>query len=207
MDIENFDVIEKSNRNVMDYEQYFGEMDISEDKKQKRIDFANSMETMLLTIMALYSIAKQLKSLNKIEISNKLAYEYKTLVNEYVGQDIGMDDYIDMFSYDFVDAIARHENDNYYLSEERAMYNAENESNTIWNKAEYVDATNNKTKKQWVTMKDRHVRHTHRNVDNKVVDIDEPFSVGDSLLNFPKDYSLGAEGKECVNCRCTIKYF
>lgn len=39
-----------------------------------------------------------------------------------------------------------------------------------------------------------------------VIDIFEPFEVGNSLMMFPKDHSLGAQVKEIAGCRCSLKY-
>lgn len=55
-------------------------------------------------------------------------------------------------------------------------------------------------------MKDQRVRKTHREVDGETIPIDEVFLVGESLMRFPKDTSLGASAEEIVNCRCVVKY-
>lgn len=59
--------------------------------------------------------------------------------------------------------------------------------------------------KQWLTMGDEKVRQTHREAAGQIRALDEPFLVGDSLLMFPQDSSLGASAEEIINCRCTMK--
>ena len=88
------------------------------------------------------------------------------------------------------------------------MFIAENEANTDMNYLEYVKAVNDgKTKKKWIDMKDKRERKTHLKVGSMTIPIERPFPVGDSLMQFPKDFSLGADAKEIVNCRCSIQYY
>lgn len=57
--------------------------------------------------------------------------------------------------------------------------------------------------KQWCTSGLINTRDTHLAVDGTVVDEDEPFAVGDSLLMYPHDTSLGASASEIINCACS----
>ena len=97
--------------------------------------------------------------------------------------------------------------DDYYLSNDRAMFISECEANSILNYRQYSKAVKaGKTKKKWIDVGDKRERKTHLEVGGTTLTIDEPFSVGDSLLQFPKDTSLGASADEIVNCRCSIQY-
>lgn len=60
----------------------------------------------------------------------------------------------------------------------------------------------NALNKEWVAILDTKTRHTHAVADGQIVPLLEPFRVGDSLLNYPKDTSLGAPLSEIINCRC-----
>lgn len=60
------------------------------------------------------------------------------------------------------------------------------------------------TKKMWNTMGDKNVRNSHSQAAGQVKLLEEPFVVGDSLMMFPLDTSLGASAKEIVNCRCSM---
>lgn len=55
---------------------------------------------------------------------------------------------------------------------------------------------------EWVTAQDDRVRPTHRAANGQVRVIGQPFEVGNSLMLYPLDGSLGAEAGEIVNCRC-----
>ncbi|MCP4489038.1 MAG: hypothetical protein GY820_17255 [Gammaproteobacteria bacterium] len=60
--------------------------------------------------------------------------------------------------------------------------------------------------KAWQTMGDKDVRPTHKAANGQTQPIDAPFQVGDSLLMYPRDTSMGASVKEIVNCRCSAVY-
>lgn len=57
--------------------------------------------------------------------------------------------------------------------------------------------------KQWCTSGMVNTRDTHLAVDGTVVDQEEPFRVGDSLLMYPHDTGLGASASEIINCACS----
>lgn len=57
-------------------------------------------------------------------------------------------------------------------------------------------------KKRWIASRDEKVRHTHEVADAQEVGIDEPFVVGESLLDHPGDPSGPPE--EIINCRCAM---
>lgn len=61
-------------------------------------------------------------------------------------------------------------------------------------------------KKVWLATHDGRTRPDHIAADGQEVDLDEPFTVGDSELMFPGDNSLGASADELVRCRCTQIY-
>lgn len=58
----------------------------------------------------------------------------------------------------------------------------------------------------WVSAGDNLVRDTHAEADGQVKPINEPFEVGDSLMMYPCDNSLGAGAEEIVNCRCMEEF-
>ena len=108
---------------------------------------------------------------------------------------------------EIVDATFDHADDAYYTSEERASVIAANETNFIGNYRQLqVAKEQGRTLKKWVTMKDRKVRRTHELVDDKVIGIDEYFTVGRAKMLYPLDQSLGNHPEETVNCRCVVEY-
>jgi hypothetical protein len=57
--------------------------------------------------------------------------------------------------------------------------------------------------REWLTRQDDHVRPTHQAAHGqRVIGTAEPFRVGDSLLMYPGDTSLGASMNEIMGCRC-----
>ncbi len=97
--------------------------------------------------------------------------------------------------------------DSWYVSIDRAKFNAENEANTVLNKADYNRAVNaGYIRKRWLTMADEKVRATHREVNGVTIPIDGVFVVGDSLFDFPKSLKYNPSPDEYVNCRCGIMY-
>lgn len=56
--------------------------------------------------------------------------------------------------------------------------------------------------KRWISYLDGKERKTHRWATGQVKSLFDPFEVGDSLLMFPQDSSLGAGAGEIVHCRC-----
>jgi hypothetical protein len=117
-----------------------------------------------------------------------------------------LDEYISLFSSMVVDTTYKNIDDEYFLSDDRARYIAENEANTVANYEQFKTAVNSgKTKKKWIDMRDNRERKTHLKVGGTVKPINDYFVVGESLMLYPK--SLDADPKEVINCRCTIKYF
>ena len=62
--------------------------------------------------------------------------------------------------------------------------------------------------KVWKSAKDSRVRHSHREMHNQRVGIDEPFVSPDTgaRLMHPHDSSLGAPAREIIDCRCRVDF-
>jgi uncharacterized protein with gpF-like domain len=92
------------------------------------------------------------------------------------------------------------------------MFIAENESNTLLNSKEFIEAKEDgKTHKIWMVYPDNRVRPTHIDVNGAKIPIDSYFYVGDAMMLYPKDVtselSTGADHpEETVNCRCVVRY-
>lgn len=61
------------------------------------------------------------------------------------------------------------------------------------------------TRKKWIAFLDKKARDSHIAANGQIKRLDEPFCIGDSLLMFPQDSSMGASAKEIVNCRCIMQ--
>lgn len=206
-----FDFDEINNLHNEDYYilKYFEDMDITQSGKDKRIDFSTKMYDIMLFVFALVKSMQESGYIDEQYIILQLTNRYFELIDDFSMQSQYIQDYVGIFARQTVDVTLEHlqDIDGYFMSNERALIIAVNEANTIFNYSDYDNAMNNGfTKKQWITEKDDKVRITHVEVDDSIVDINEPFVVGDSLLMFPKDTSLGASAEEIVNCRCSVKY-
>lgn len=189
------------------YENYFGEMDLSDEEKQKRISFAEKFEDSMLFIFALYLVMKKYNRMNEKYLISQVQSKYSEIASEHMTLDKYMNDYIEGFSQETIDVTKRHDKEEYFTSQDRAILLAENEANTSLNYGQYIDALKKGCKKKiWISERDKRVRVTHREVDGMELPIERAFLVGESLMNFPKDTSMGASSKEIIACRCTVKY-
>ena len=186
------------------YSQYFGEMALSDDEKEKREELARQFEDIFLVTFALIKTMRYTEEY----MANRLYNNYLETVSNFSKPDERLKCYTSGISQDIVGTTFRNIDSKYFTSADRAMFIAENEANTDMNYLEYVKAVNDgKTRKKWIDMKDKRERKTHLKVGSMTIPIERPFPVGDSLMQFPKDFSLGADAKEIVNCRCSIQYY
>lgn len=200
--------ISEENMRSIPYDEYFDEMDLTEDEKKKRKQFSREFEDVMLFIFALFSVMRQYDYINKQYIIGQLQSRYSEIVLKYMEIDKYLDDYISDFAIETVETTIKYIDDPFYLSNDRCILISENEANGIFNYGEFSEAIKaGKTRKQWVDIRDKKERETHKEVGGTVIPIEDTFIVGNSLMLFPKDTSLGAEMKELANCRCTIKYF
>lgn len=198
-----------TNKRAEPFESYFGDMELSEEQKKKRIALAEKMEEKFLFVMALLFTMYRYSSIDWADIRSKFEKGYLSAAKGEIDIDDYMKSYIASLSYDFVDSTNRNMDIPYYFSSDRAAVYSEEESNFSWNHQEFQNAIKSgKTKKRWVDIKDFRERETHRRVGGTIIPIYEPFMVGDSLMLYPKDsYTYGASIKEIARCRCTIKYY
>nr|DAZ84912.1 MAG TPA: minor capsid component [Caudoviricetes sp.] len=206
--------IRPNNRRSEPYKEYFSKMSISDKEKQERIAFSEQMEEVVLYILALIETTIESGESDQEYIQTQFYDKYLDVIASYML----IDTYIKQYALDVTKQIIdatferfsvkdKSITDDYYLSNDRAMFISECEANSILNYRQYSKAVKaGKTKKKWIDVGDKRERKTHLEVGGTTLPIDEPFSVGDSLLQFPKDTSLGALADEIVNCRCSIQY-
>ena len=206
--------IRPNNRRSEPYKEYFSKMSISDKEKQQRIAFSEQMEEVVLYILALIETTIESGESDQEYIQTQFYDKYLDVIASY----LLIDTYIKQYALDVTKQIIdatferfsaedKSITDDYYLSNDRTMFISECEANSILNYRQYSKAVKaGKTKKKWIDVGDKRERKTHLEVGGTILPIDEPFSVGDSLLQFPKDTSLGASADEVVNCRCSIQY-
>ncbi len=203
-----FDELNNQKSRAIPYEQYFGEMELTEEQKEERIKASKRIEDMMLFLFSLLSVMKEYSYENLEFVVSQVKNQYSDVLSVSMEMDEYLNGYVNDFSEQIVETTQNHMDDEWYLSDDRAMFVAENEANTTFNYLEYKKAIESgKKKKRWITMRDRHVRHTHQLVEGKTIGINDVFLVGDSEMFYPKDTTFGASALEIVNCRCSIKYF
>lgn len=190
------------------FETYFGDMDLTDKEKEKRIQVAEDLDDLMLFLFALISLMRESNSIDKDYIALQINNRYTEILQRYMGIDKYLKDYIRHFSDTFIQTTFGNIDNEWYLSADRSKFIAENESNNVFSHDEYVEALKDgKTKKRWITMKDKRVRHSHRKLDERILEISDQFVVGDSLMNFPRDEEFLPNPSQVVSCRCSIKYF
>lgn len=207
-------VRELGNRRSEPYKEYFSKMSISDKEKQERIAFSEKMEEVVLYILALIETTIESGETKREYIQTQFYDKYLDVIASYTLIDAYIKQYALDVTKQIIDATFERFSsedksitDDYYLSNDRAMFISECEANSILNYRQYSKAVKSgKTKKKWIDVGDKRERKTHLEVGGTTLPIGEPFSVGDSLLQFPKDTSLGASADEIVNCRCSIQY-
>lgn len=114
-------------------------------------------------------------------------------------------EYLPRLVDDIIETTNRHPDEDYYLSRDRALLIAQNESNTAYNYVDYDNAVKNgKQYKVWLTENDERVRLEHIEVDGQKIPIDEMFIVGGEQMRYPHDYN--ASPQNIINCRCVCVY-
>ena len=192
----------------MPFKKYFGEMNLPEEEKSKRIQMAEELEENFIVTMTLLFTMAQANKIDYELIRKQIEDSYLETLRKYASVDRHLETYVKSFSYDVIDSTKKHKNDPYYYSLDRARFMAENEVNTAINHARYIEAVNTgKTMKRWESIIDEVTRKDHIEINGKYIPIGQAFHVGDSWLLFPKDTSLGASANQIVNCRCTVIYF
>lgn len=188
------------------YDQYFGEMKIPESDKEDRKNLAESLEEAFLPVLALLFTMKQFDSFDWKMARDRFSSAYLSVLREHSLEDSYLEDYVEIFADNSIMSTRNNENEPYYYSVDRARFMAENEANTIYNYVRNEEAIRSgKTRKQWIAIEDEATRPTHRDVDMRVLPINQYFLVGNSLMRYPKD-PLG-NPEEIINCRCSIIYF
>lgn len=206
---------QKVSRKKIPIHDYFENMQISEEEKEKRVRLANLL---LADVLFLFALSK--RNQDHHYLSEAFQKRYLSSVKKVTEPDQKMQRYIRKVCDSIVDTTlkgqkggsladskANQPRDPYVVSMDRATNVVENEVNTILNGEEYNAAVKNGcTKKRWKSYRDEKVRADHADVDGQVVEINCPFHVGEYMMMYPKDDSLGAGLEEIVNCRCSVEY-
>ena len=225
MAIQNFDQLNILQRRSMPYDDYFGDMLISESQRDKRKHTALILEDVLSIILEVLFTEITMKMVNPIGIKQEFINElYEAIEDEDFFEDEDQ-----FYNYLFtlineivdstIDNMDKHPNDYdytgetpYWVSKDRAMFIAENEANTLCNNKEFIDAVKGgKTHKIWMAYPDDRVRLSHVITNGSKIPIDAYFTVGAARMLYPKDTTSklstgGYYPEEVINCRCSVEY-
>ena len=189
-------------------EQYFGEMGLTNEQERKRLDLAERLEEEFIDILAWVFYTAQNRAVSESVVEERFREALLNSTDEEVMNLSRTEEIIDTVAKEVAETTVDRRNTPFFLSEERAYLLAEDNANTLFNYYDFEQAlSQNKSMKQWLTILDGRERQTHNLADGMIAVVEQPFEVGDSLLMFPKDTSLGASPEEIIGCRCSVRYF
>lgn len=194
------------------YREYFSSMWITKAQVDERIDFATSFENFLLLIMALIKTQQTFDKFDYDFVWAELVTGYQNVIEKFKPVDEVIDEYTKTYADDFIRSTRENIDDPWFTSDDRVMFNAENEAVSIIGYKDFETAKKRGFKrKKWVTFMDKRTRKDHASLNGKTIPIDDYFRVGDAMAMFPKDLftdesTLIDYPEQYVNCRCTIKF-
>ncbi len=187
-------------------ESYFDTMRISEEEKETRRQASRDFRDYLLTLFLLIGIQSEYIAVNWTVIEEEMRIEFERAALRHANNSQMLRDYIADKASEFVRITKENiDKGEYWVSDERATYEAVNEANEVFGISEYQDAVESGMKwKEWITQRDPLVRKSHREVDGKKIPINDYFVLEKGIMLYPGDYENCPE--ECPNCRCVAKY-
>ena len=152
MSISSYDELNtrSNNRRSEPYKEYFSKMSISDKEKQERIAFSEQMEEVVLYILALIETTIESGETNREYIQTQFYDKYLDVVLGYMLIDSYIKEYVletskQIIGTTFSHIVEKHPDseqatDDYYLSNDRAMFISECEANSILNYRQYSKA-------------------------------------------------------------------
>ena len=187
-------------------DRYYKVMDISEDKKKKLKKDAWELFDLYMLFFLWFKEAQE----NGVENTSYFLPRFQNEMQDVISSMGFVDDYF--ISYVAIMALGiytvtqAHKNEPYYLSEDRALTLALNESLSINNHLDLKRAkTDGYTLKRWCTELDNRVRPTHAVMEGETIPIDDYFIFPDCKGLFPHDV-VNMTPEECSGCRCWLEY-
>lgn len=198
-----FDQLNNLTRRSEPIDEYFEGMGLPEERRRRREEAARRYLDMMLWYFLLLELGTTIEDAQAL-----LADEYRNAMADLGILDEDLYLYAAVFAAEISRVTREHEDDDWYTSEDRATFIAENEASGSIGWDELMTAMEEgKTQKTWHGMMDRRERDTHRDAEGQTVDIMDFFSVGDAFLLYPHDEVNGSDfPEELVNCRCWCTY-
>ena len=187
-------------------DKYYEVMDIPKDKKEKRKTDAWLLFDLFVFFFSWFQEAED----NGVENTSYFLPRFQNELQDAISRITPIDDYF--ISYIAIMALGiytvtqAHKGEKYYLSEDRAVNLALNESLSINNHLDLKQAQKDGYRyKVWRTELDDRVRMTHAVKEGEKIPIDDYFIFPDCKGLFPHDV-VNMTQEECVNCRCSLEY-
>lgn len=194
-------------RRSMDYEEYFGDMYLSEEQKEQRVDTAEKLEDVFKVLLSLVFYLYTEESYAYTDAIAEAQDAYRDILAGAAVSDYYREVHVPNTINGVVNTMLTDPENPFNFSIDRAIMIAENEANSMWNDAEFEEALRaGKKNKTWHTIIDKTTRDWHREMNGVTKPITEPFDVDGEFMMFPHDESLGASGGNIVNCRCSATY-
>lgn len=182
--------------------EYFDEMEIPEEDKERRSKVCERLTFMLISLFAL------INEENRDDIIDRGIRQYLEILEEN-GYDVDRySDRVERAITSIVDTTFKNPDSDYFTSDERALLIGETETNMIGNDDALMTAlAEGKQWKTWLTMRDKRVRQTHTEIDGMMIPINEYFQVGDAQMLYPCDTENAYDNpEETINCRCILEF-
>ena len=188
-------------------DKYYEVMDIPEEKKEKRKKDAWELFDLFMLFFLWFREAEE----QGVEDTTYFLPRFQNELQDTISRITPIDDYfisyIATMALGIYTVTQAHKDEKYFLSEDRAVNLALNESLSINNHLELKQAKMDGYRyKVWQTELDDKVRPTHMEMEGVKIPIDDLFVVGDSLMEFPHDPTHGASASELSNCRCSCRF-
>ena len=118
------------NKRSMSFERFFGEMELSDEEIQQRIELAEKLEDGFLFVLALLFTMQQYNAVNWERARQEYENRYLSALAGYVTITPYIRQYVRDMSYDIMDSTKKQQSEYYYYSPDRGKSMAECEANT-----------------------------------------------------------------------------
>ena len=119
-----------ASKRSMSFEQFFGEMELSDEEIQQRIELAEKLEDGFLFVLALLFTMQQYNEVNWERARQEYENRYLSALAGYVTITPYIRQYVRDMSYDIMDSTKKHQSEYYYYSPDRGKFMAACDANT-----------------------------------------------------------------------------
>lgn len=200
-----FDEIEKIRS--LPYEQFFGEMGITKEQKQKRIKFSEKLEDDMRFLLLLTLLMYESGKVEAKKAANQFESRILSWISNFITLDSETKTYISELCLSITETTIAHISEKYYVSEDRVRLVSENAASDCLNHDDFKQALKTKKYKTWNTIIDGRERSSHHKENQIRIPIENYFLVGNALMRYPHDMAVAfTNPEEVINCRCWVTY-